>query len=232
MTNEDWIKRTHVDFYMQVNQTWEYIDPVKAPGRLESFGYPGISKIHEWINGEFREVLEAYRPVYALWENPATRTALMTPGLVKAEETVKPVYRELYGFFKGNRFVSDNDLQAMAMPRRAEGGRSPVPVPSGVPHLDIYHPSEGVVEVHFKDKRSVHRAKPRGVHGVEFLWGLLDRPPVSRDELTRGAFDTRTPYRFVFGIEEVGKSMYIAARWENTRGAKGPWSELYQTMIS
>jgi hypothetical protein len=230
--DRDWIKSSHVDLHIQVNGTWEHISPARSPGRLESFGYLPESKIYKWINGEFLTVFVSYNSAYAGWENPATRPPLQTQLLMAKEEELRPVYRQLHDFFRGNLFVSDNDLEAMGMPKRPAGEHTPVPPPVTIPGLDIERPSEGVVLVHFHDKGSTRRAKPHGVHGIEILWGVLDHAPASRDELTHSAFDTRTPYRFEFGVEEVGKHLYLYARWENTRGEKGPWSEVYHTMIS
>jgi hypothetical protein len=218
---------------MQVNRTWEYIDPERAPGRLATYGYPEGTRIHDWIHDEFLTALTTYNPVYEAWEKPATRSPLQTHLLQETEAALKPSYRHLFAFLRGNLFVSDNDLEAMAMPRRRAGsGHARVPVPATVPDLRFEHPSEGVVEVHFRDETTLHKARPRGVHGIELLWGLLDHEPATRDELPRSAFDTRTPYRFSFDLEDIGKHLYIYARWENTRGEKGPWSTLYRALIS
>jgi hypothetical protein len=218
--------------HVQVNQTWEYISPARSPGRLEGFGFPAESKIYKWINGEFLTGFVGYNSVYAGWENPATRPPLQTQLLVETEELFLPLYRQLHDVFKGSQFVTNNDLVAMGMPRRPEGGRSPVPPPKTVPTLEFDHPGTGVVEVHFRDKEVENKAKPRGVHGVELLYGLLDHQPVSIDELTRSAFDTHTPCRLVLGFENVGKTLYIAARWESTRGDKGIWSDIYHVLVS
>jgi hypothetical protein len=32
-------------------------------------------------------------------------------------------------------------------------------------------------------------------------------------------------------LEDRGKKLYFALRWENTRGEKGPWSEIHSTII-
>jgi hypothetical protein len=219
---------------MQVNRTWDYISPARSPGRLVAFGFPEESKVFKWINDEFLKGFVSYNSVYAAWENPTTRPPLQTQLLEKTEKEVMiPLYRQLHGFFKGNLFVSDNDLEAMGMPHRpAGGGNPPVPPPKTIPDLVIKHPSKGIVEVHFHDEDAEKKAKPHGVHGVELLYALLDHAPASLDELTRSAFDTRTPCRLTFGFEEVGKDLYIAARWENTRGEKGPWSDFYHTVLS
>jgi hypothetical protein len=231
--HKDWIKSNHTDLHLQVNDMWDYISPARSPGRLEAFGFPAESKLFKWINSDFVPALVNYNSVYAEWENPATRPAMQTKLLTETEEAFIPLYRLLHDAFKGSQFVTNNDLEAMGMPRRPSGGANPpLPPPVTVPGLKIERPSQGVVLVHFQDTDSPGKAKPRGVHGIELLWGFLDHEPTSREELTRSAFDTRTPYRFEFGLEDVGKHLYIFARWENTRGEKGPWSEVYRTIVS
>jgi hypothetical protein len=229
---KDWIKRNHVELHMQVNGTWEYISPARAPGRLVSWGYPEGSKVFVWINDTFLMTFVKYNNVYATWENPATRPPLQTRLLQRTEKELFPVYRQLHDIFKGNPFVLDNDLEAMGMPPRPTGGHTPVPPPKTIPTLEFEHPGTGVVEVHFRDKEVENKAKPHGVHGVELLYGLLDHVPESLDELTRSAFDTHTPCQLVFGFENVGKTLYIAARWESTRGDKGLWSNIYHELVS
>jgi hypothetical protein len=212
--------------------TWDHISPARSPGRLVSFGFPEESKIYKWVNDEFLTVFVSYNSVYAAWENPATRPPMQTKLLTEKETELLPLYRQLHDTLKGSQFVTNNDLEAMGMPRRPEGGHTPVPPPLTLPALVIKHPSKGIVEVHFHDEDTENKAKPHGVHGVELLYALLDHAPASLDELTRSAFDTHTPCRLTFGFEEVGKDLYIAARWENTRGEKGPWSDFYHTVLS
>jgi hypothetical protein len=43
--------------------------------------------------------------------------------------------------------------------------------------------------------------------------------------------NTRTPYTFPFEYDQRGQTVYFALRWENTRGEKGPWSEIHSTII-
>jgi hypothetical protein len=77
-----------------------------------------------------------------------------------------------------------------------------------------------------------HRgAKPYGVRGAEIRWAILPAPPTSQDDLVHSEFDTRTPYIFQFDIPQAGKTLYVCARWENTTGQKGPWSEIVSAII-
>jgi hypothetical protein len=229
---KDWMEKNRELFHVQVNRTVSYINPTEERAKLTDFGYPPGGKIAVMITNDFLLPVSRFNARYTDWLNLDTRTKVVEVALEAAEKEARAAYRMVHGLFKGNPLVLDEDLVVMGMPRRHSGGNTPVQPPKSIPALEIDRPSTGVVVVHFHDKEVEHKAKPRGVHGIEFLYGILDHPPTSRDELTRGAFNTRTPHHFTFGMESAGKDLYITARWENTRGEKGPWSELYHTLIA
>jgi hypothetical protein len=60
---------------------------------------------------------------------------------------------------------------------------------------------------------------------------ISDVPVVDVNELIHSAFDTRTPFSLEFQGHERGKTVYLALRWENTRGEKGPWSSVQSAII-
>ncbi len=45
------------------------------------------------------------------------------------------------------------------------------------------------------------------------------------------AIETRMPYRADFDPGDVGKTVYFAVRWLNTRGEKGPSRQSYNAVI-
>ncbi|MDR1339327.1 MAG: hypothetical protein LBK58_04670 [Prevotellaceae bacterium] len=45
------------------------------------------------------------------------------------------------------------------------------------------------------------------------------------------ATDTHSPFELAFDESERGKMVYICLRGENTRGEKGPWSEIVKAVI-
>jgi hypothetical protein len=45
-------------------------------------------------------------------------------------------------------------------------------------------------------------------------------------------FVTHSPRRLSFEGHDRGKWIYIAARWENTRGVKGPRTEIINAVVS
>ena len=77
------------------------------------------------------------------------------------------------------------------------------------------------------------KAKPAGVLGAEIWVKVDDPPPVDPDtDLRFLGVDTRTPYLAQFSGADGGKPAHYMARWVNTRGEKGPWSETLTVTIS
>ncbi|MDR1552126.1 MAG: hypothetical protein LBS69_01520, partial [Prevotellaceae bacterium] len=75
------------------------------------------------------------------------------------------------------------------------------------------------------------KAKPAGQHGAEIRWTISDTPVVDVEELIHSAFDTHTPFTLEFQGHERGRMAYFCLCWENTRGEKGPWSEIVSAII-
>ncbi|MDR1283137.1 MAG: hypothetical protein LBK99_20295 [Opitutaceae bacterium] len=70
------------------------------------------------------------------------------------------------------------------------------------------------------------------VYGAELLYGIADGAgPLTFSQLTHSVFSTHSPFRIEFAEELRGKTVYFCLRWENTRGQKGPWSEIVSAII-
>jgi hypothetical protein len=76
------------------------------------------------------------------------------------------------------------------------------------------------------------KAKPEGILGCEISCQIDGPEPLDPDEMKILAIDTATPYVATFKGEDGGKTAYYRARWVNTRGEKGPWSQLYSATIT
>jgi hypothetical protein len=87
------------------------------------------------------------------------------------------------------------------------------------------------ISLHYKDSKSEARAKPSDAHGAEIRSAILDAPPVTTADLTNSDFSTRSSHTFIFDENQRGKTVWFRLRWENMRGQKGPWSELYSAII-
>jgi len=99
------------------------------------------------------------------------------------------------------------------------------------PKLEVF-PGIQKTTIRYRDEESGSRAKPKGVRGITFNWALLNDPPDSPENLNKTASRTSGALVLSFNESERGKALYIAARWENTIGEVGPWSEITKTHIA
>jgi hypothetical protein len=176
-------------------------------------------------------------PMITTYDDALTKAA--DPNRGKADVRVKNQTRDalkkemrkyVKGFLEYNPLVTDDDRKRMGLPVH---DRKPTPAsdPDTLPVATVKTPSPGVFECHFIDSKSGKKAKPAGVHGCEFRWAIADTTPTDWQQLVNSSFSTRTPIRISFEGSYRGKILYFALRWENTRGVKGPWTEIMKTFI-
>jgi hypothetical protein len=225
----DWLPLNHEALYQKANQTNDYLKDATVSARM---GFVSGSPQSTWKSDVFNPLLAAFKAAYEAWQNTATRSPDKAVALADAEAAFKPVYREFYtGFFKSSPLVTDVDLLEMGFPIRHTGGNKPAPTPLSLPEVFISLPAPAVIELAFRDSDSNRRAKPPGVHGLEIAYALLPQPPADWSALTHSDFDTQTPFRITFTGDDRGKTVYFATRWENTRGEKGPWTDIQSAIV-
>ena len=229
-TTHDWVPQNHEALYDQANQTRNYL---LVPVNRERMGFEPTTPQGQWVDTSFEPDFQAFSTAFGNWRDPSQRTPVMTTLLEEAEKPFRVTYRQLYtGFLKSSPLVTDDDLQRMGLPKRHAGGNTPSPVAGKAPDFDVDTSVIGHVGIDFYEKEAGHRkAKPAGQHCVEIAWIVSDTPPTRWDELIHSAVDTRSPYTFQFENDQRGKTLYFALRWENTRGEKGPWSEIQSAII-
>jgi hypothetical protein len=109
---------------------------------------------------------------------------------------------------------------------------TPTPVATTYPDFDIDSSTIRRLTIHFYDQgQKTSKAKPAGQHGAEIRWAMRDTPPASLKDLTNSSFDTHTPITFEFDESERGKMVFFCLCWENTRGEKGPMSEIQSAIV-
>ena len=77
--------------------------------------------------------------------------------------------------------------------------------------------------------------QPAGVLGAEVCVKLVDadqREPTDPAALTFLTMTTKPSFRAEFKAGEGGKTAVYMARWVNTRGEKGPWSEITTATVA
>jgi hypothetical protein len=109
---------------------------------------------------------------------------------------------------------------------------SPVQVPKTSPRLIIDTATRRRISIYYRDEMSSRRGKPRGVHGIEIRWAILDHPPTGIEELIHSSFDTRAPLTLEFTEHDRGKKIYLCGCWEiNREGLKGPYGAIEEAII-
>jgi hypothetical protein len=202
----------------------------------ETISNAASEKRAEWnLDGQWLD--EELLPKKALWVtawetyfDPATRTPLIIFTKNNARKEYEKPLRLLVKNLESNPRVSSEDLRSMGIVIPSSSKKiNPAPTTYPLPTVDSSIIRQ--VKILFRDNASSSRAKPHGVHGVEVKWSILETPPVNVKDLTTSSFDTRSPLTLEFEEEQRGKTVWFCLRWENTKGEKGPWSEIGSAII-
>jgi hypothetical protein len=193
---------------------------------LARFGFPSdVYTALQALRTDFEQKLN-------IAEAPTTRTK----GAIDAKNVSKKklnsaVRAAVQRYLAHNPDVTEKDHDDLGLPNY-KTTRTPAPVADEAPDFDINTSVLGRLIIAFFEKGSNHKkAKPAGQHCVEIGWVLSDTPITRWDELAHSNVDTNSPYTLVFENDQRGKTVYFALRWENTRGEKGPWSEIQNAII-
>jgi hypothetical protein len=213
-----YIPRKDADFAQWVSNFMNYLSVHQA-----QFNFPAT------VFSELTVLQAAWDAAYAAAETVATRTKATVVAKEEARATLeKELRRDIREFLTYSRFVSDADRKNMGLPVHKTGS-TPTPPPAETVKATVSTPAPATIAIDFRSEAG--RAKPAGVHGAEIVWAILDRPPVNWSELIHSNFDTRSPFTLSFEGEDRGKHVYIALRWENTKGEKGPWCDIISAII-
>jgi hypothetical protein len=203
-------QETLLPYLMQHSQAWGLTEPQIVPLTIEQ---------------------TTYRNAWIAARDPATRT----PAAIKARQDAHKTYTKLLrnfvaAYLAHNPLVTDEDRINMGLTVH-KTTHTPQPVPKTQPGVKITLVSPGRVIVDFFDAANNHHAKARNTHGVEIGTTIRDTAPTTDDDFTKSVFDTHSPYTFDFDLSQRGKTLWIRLRWENNRGEKGPWSEIFSIII-
>jgi hypothetical protein len=201
--------------------------------RLHTVANANISKWgldSTWITNVFNPAAALWNAKYAVYKEPLTRTQVITAEKIAARKAYKPHISLLVKSLRVNTRLSENDRLEAGLENYDTTPTAPE-VPVSWPIIVFKPVAAGVLRGDYHDSESGLRRKGKGIHGMEVRIGVPDQPPVSPEEMPHSEFSTRTPYIKAFDQSLRGKKAYFCSRWENTRGQKGPWSEIISAII-
>ncbi|MDR1340601.1 MAG: hypothetical protein LBK58_11200 [Prevotellaceae bacterium] len=175
-------------------------------------------------------MITAYEDAYAKAQDPNSGMADTLEKNITRDILKKATRIYVKEFLEYNSLITDEERLQMGLPVH-DPKPSPAKDPHTYPVLTTKLLAPGVIEIHAVDSESGRKAKPAGVHGFEVKMVILDVPATEWEQLTDSQFFTKTPGRISFTGKQRGKMLSLAGRWENTRGVKGPWSEIITVII-
>jgi hypothetical protein len=220
MTAQDYIPRTDVKFLVWVRILFTEIGLNATAWNIDAADIASITPLIAAFDATMAKANEPNRGKADVKKKDDARDTLKT--------AVRQFYME---HLAHNSHISDDERERIGLPVY-KTVRTPAPIAKDPPDADIDASQPGRVIIHFFERGSNHKkGKPEGQHGAEIAWVISDVPPTRWNELLHSNIDTNSPYTLVFENDQRGKKLYIALRWENTRGEKGPWSNILSAII-
>jgi hypothetical protein len=188
---------------------------------------------------DLKKALDAWNAMYPahVAAHAAAQAARQAKDAARAalEKQVRPVTNFVQGYPK----TTNADRAEMGITVR-ETSKTPAPTPTTRPLVSVDPAARLTHELRLVDEGSpTRRGKPPGVAGAEVWVKLVDadqpaptdpaRDPRSFTFLT---MTTKPSFRAEFKAGEGGKTAVYMARWVNTRGEKGPWSEITTATVA
>ncbi|MDR1484044.1 MAG: hypothetical protein LBT09_04385 [Planctomycetaceae bacterium] len=221
MTVRDFIPTKDDEFRIWTNNFMSYLMQIQGQIQFPPNTYQELSVLHT----DFVNKLQ-------IAEAESTRTKLTIEAKTEARELLESSLRAaIREYLTYNHLLTDVDRDGLGLPIH-KTTHTPSPVATTYPDYEIDTSVIRRLTIHFKDQGSTKsKAKPPGQHGAEIRWAISDTPIVNVSDLKNSSFDTKTPFTLEFEGEDRGKTVYFCLCWENTRGEKGPWSEIISAII-
>ena len=216
--NRDFIPRPDLLFLEWIKILITYVT-----ARTSNWGIP-TSQVNE-----LQSLLNTFQYALTQSENPATHTPVTVMAKNKAREALESKLRLfLKAYVTYNLAVTDVDREAIRLPIH-KTTHDPSPIATTWPFVQLIVARERHLQFDFRGTEA-SKAKPEGQHGME-LAGHIGEKPDNQYEMNLSYFDTNSPLTIEFREEDRSKTFWYTVRWENTRGEKGPWSDISSAII-
>ena len=223
-SGEHYIPRPDGDFAAWANHYYEAVKKFyDAQGFDPTDLKPLETALENWNKDYPAHVAAQQRAEGARQAKDAARAAL--------EKEVRPVTNFVQGYPK----TTNADRAEMGITVR-DTSPTPAPAPSSRPLALVESGQRLTHQLRLVDESTpTRRARPAGVLGAEVWVKLVDADapaPTDPAALTFLTMTTKPSFRAEFKTGEGGKTAVYMARWVNTRGEKGPWSEVATATVA
>jgi hypothetical protein len=127
--------------------------------------------------------------------------------------------------------MTDADRRAIGLPVR-DRRPAPTPQPKTRTEMDIDFAEIAQHTLRVRDSESKNPGKPPRIIGFE-IWRQVGKNTAPLfEEMHLVELAIRSPHTLEYASADRGKTVWYATRWVNTRGEKGPWSEIISAIIA
>ncbi|MDR1644377.1 MAG: hypothetical protein LBS05_00925 [Tannerellaceae bacterium] len=227
VTRKRWLPTTRLGLFDVGGLVTTYVD-----ANIVRLGMQETTVIGKYYQEFFDGPWTTYKNNIEKWRDPSTRTKEIIDKMIAAEKEFIPALRKLYKILVANPAVTDADLERMGLPKRPTNKRTPAPVATVPPGFEVMPTTGHQLRItYFPIDEANKRGKPAGQSGVEIKWGFSEVPIQDPEELDHSTLDTASPALVAFSGNDMGRKIYVALRWINTRGIHGPWSLPVETTV-
>jgi hypothetical protein len=184
----------------------------------------------QWMTNVFDPAADYRNGKYAAYIDPLVRTPLITAEKTAARKAYEPHVSLLVKALRYNTRLTEDQRLELELADYDTSPSAPSVLHSW-PVAVITPVGPGILRIDWHDSLTGKKAKPEHVHGTEIRRGIFATPPRSAEDIQHSEFSTRTPYFLESDLSLRGQTVYLCFRWEDTRGQKGPWSEILSAVI-
>ena len=178
--------------------------------------------------GLLNSYLTDWNSVFAKSRNVDKRTKTITQKKNNLRDVMITVMREMYKNIPDLLFTTE-DRVVFNLPKKKEN-RSAPPVPDTIPIITVDVGRRLQHSIKFYNEGS-SKAKPYLCRGCQ-IWYKMGTSPTDVSEMQYMATASKSPYLHVFKGEVGGQMVHYWARWENTAGKTGSWSQIAMATIA
>jgi hypothetical protein len=184
----------------------------------------------DYLNNVIVPAKTLWETKYAAWLQPESRTPIATAQKNDAKDAYLVVFRPLVAGLLSNPYITQQALDTMGL-RHPSVNHTPVSIPVGFPQARTDNSVPRRITLNFIDSITGKRAKPHGVSGAVVRYDVLEEAPIDINDLKLSLLDTASPCHLDFSEAQRDHRLYYCLAWQNTRGEKGPWSEIMSVII-
>lgn len=180
---------------------------------------------------ELKKLQAEWDRSYAAAIKAADEARAATESKNAARAALEDVVRNTARRIMADNRISNSQRRDAGLPVH-KSNRTPVPPPATSPRGQVVSTNRLEHSVLVTDANTpTKRSKPSGVIGCEVMLRISNTASLDPQDYNLIGLWTRFPEVVTFNSDDAGKTAHYLFRWFNTKGEKGPWSNVTSATI-